>query len=390
MKAVLRRTEPGRRAEDVLGSATSSSAASARGDGRGRAGRADGEGVRPARLAPRAPGRRVLARAAARPGLGDDVLGRDADGRRPRRAGPAQARPPGADPDRARRRATRPSAGEPPVAAVRGDRGRGRALGRARVRDRRASSRRDARSSATRSATCARQADLLASASGLALPVRAAREPAEPFLARQDERVVKAPLDGRRRTSPAGRAAACARTAARRDDHGRRDEATSTPRGTSAPAALVLLRPTASSTSAWRPTSRGCCSARSRRLAGRDRGLPARPGGRAAGRPRRRGEPQARRTARRPSTCPSRARASSPCSPSPSTTWPCSSRRRARRSGTFLLSVSHELKTPLTAIRGYAEGLAEGASRPTRPPRRSSARRPGSSASSATSSTSRG
>ena len=36
--------------------------------------------------------------------------------------------------------------------------------------------------------------------------------------------------------------------------------------------------------------------------------------------------------------------------------------REAERN--FLLSVSHELKTPLTAIRGYAEGLADGAFEP--------------------------
>jgi len=39
-----------------------------------------------------------------------------------------------------------------------------------------------------------------------------------------------------------------------------------------------------------------------------------------------------------------------------------SASREAERN--FLLSVSHELKTPLTAIRGYAEGLADGAFTP--------------------------
>ena len=56
--------------------------------------------------------------------------------------------------------------------------------------------------------------------------------------------------------------------------------------------------------------------------------------------------------------------------------------REAERA--FLLSVSHELKTPLTAIRGYAEGLREGVLPRTRPRRRSSASRCGSSGSSAT------
>ncbi len=36
----------------------------------------------------------------------------------------------------------------------------------------------------------------------------------------------------------------------------------------------------------------------------------------------------------------------------------------ASRSGSFLESVSHELKTPLTSIRGYAEAIDEGAVAP--------------------------
>ena len=63
--------------------------------------------------------------------------------------------------------------------------------------------------------------------------------------------------------------------------------------------------------------------------------------------------------------------------------------REAERN--FLLSVSHELKTPLTAIRGYAEGLADGAFEPDEAARTIMRRVAGaSSGSSATCSTSRG
>ena len=61
--------------------------------------------------------------------------------------------------------------------------------------------------------------------------------------------------------------------------------------------------------------------------------------------------------------------------------------REAERN--FLLSVSHELKTPLTAIRGYAEALEDGAVTPKRRPRRFARKRGGSSGSCATCSTSR-
>ena len=63
--------------------------------------------------------------------------------------------------------------------------------------------------------------------------------------------------------------------------------------------------------------------------------------------------------------------------------------REAERS--FLLSVSHELKTPLTAIAGYAEALRDGAVGAERGGRDDLAPRPsGSGGSSATCSTSPG
>ena len=58
----------------------------------------------------------------------------------------------------------------------------------------------------------------------------------------------------------------------------------------------------------------------------------------------------------------------SPRSPARSTRWPQQLAASRESERNFLLSVSHELKTPLTAIRGYAEGLAEGAFEPRTPP----------------------
>ena len=104
IKAILRRSEQ-RNEDEVLVCARGRPAPRlARGDGRRRAGRADEQGVRPARVLPRASRHRPLARAAARSRLGDDVPRRHAHGRRARRAAAAQARRPGGDPDRARRR----------------------------------------------------------------------------------------------------------------------------------------------------------------------------------------------------------------------------------------------------------------------------------------------
>ena len=78
----------------------------------------------------------------------------------------------------------------------------------------------------------------------------------------------------------------------------------------------------------------------------------------------RRREPRARRRRDADAAAGGGRAASSPRSRRRSTRWPSSSPTSRESERNFLLSVSHELKTPLTAIRGYAEGLGEGAFTP--------------------------
>ena len=126
--------------------------------------------------------------------------------------------------------------------------------------------------------------------------------------------------------------------------------------------ALVLMRPTSLAASAWRPHVEGLLIGAL--AAGVLAALAAFLLARAISRPGRGASPT--RRARSPrsapsSRCPRRAPASSPRSRAPSTRWRSGSREARAAERRFLLSVSHELKTPLTAIRGYAEMLAEDA-----------------------------
>ena len=145
----------------------------------------------------------------------------------------------------------------------------------------------------------------------------------------------------------------------------RQAPSTSTPTARSRPRGLLLLEPSHRGTS-WRlvparPVARRRGRGRRSPRCSRSRS-PARSCGRSGGSPTRARAlaPRGRRRIR----CRPRARRSSQRSRRLSTTWRSSSPTRVRAERDFLLSVSHELKTPLTAIRGYAEGIADGAFTP--------------------------
>jgi two-component system sensor histidine kinase BaeS len=184
----------------------------------------------------------------------------------------------------------------------------------------------------------------------------------EPFLERQNERVVRVPLDGSSELLPSDRAALLRR--------GARLDGTLQTDGTRYfySARLVrnrgymLLRPTSATESAWRPQVRGLmlAAAGTAALAFVFAFLLAR----AISRPVRRVAEATRGLAASPESTP-RLPVEGPrelqllAESFNELAVQLAKAREAERA--FLLSVSHELKTPLTAIRGYAEGLGEGA-----------------------------
>ena len=182
------------------------------------------------------------------------------------------------------------------------------------------------------------------------------------FLDRQDELVVPVPLDGSDDLLPPDRAAQLRR--------GARLDGTIESGGTRYLYAArlvkgkgyILLRPASSTNSAWRPHIEGLAIAAfaTAALAGLIAFLLAR----AIARPVRRVAEATRGLASSTTETPlvpvEGARELALLAESfNEVAIALSKAREAERA--FLLSVSHELKTPLTAIRGYAEGLGEGA-----------------------------
>ena len=182
------------------------------------------------------------------------------------------------------------------------------------------------------------------------------------FLDRQDERVVQVPLNGTSPLLPPERAAQLRRgvklDGTMEEDGTRYLYAARLVNGKG----FILLRPASSTNSAWRPHLEGLLLAAftTAALAALIAFLLAR----AISRPVRRVAVATRALADSTSTPPhvpvEGARELALLAESFNDVAVALARAREAEQA-FLLSVSHELKTPLTAIRGYAEGVAEGA-----------------------------
>jgi two-component system sensor histidine kinase BaeS len=207
----------------------------------------------------------------------------------------------------------------------------------------------------------AHQADLLAGRERLALLPFAHLEGLRPFLARQDERVVAAPLD-----RPSDYLSA---SDVRRLRSGSRVEGTVRLQGSDwffaarpvAGRAFVLLRPKRLGWTAWSPFVEGLLIAgvAGAALAAAAAFLLAR----VIARPVRRVAAASRSLARgaRPEPVPPEGADELIVLASSFNDLAEQLERAKAAERSFLLSVSHELKTPLTAIRGYAEAIADGA-----------------------------
>jgi two-component system, OmpR family, sensor kinase len=194
------------------------------------------------------------------------------------------------------------------------------------------------------------------------VPFSRLRSLQENFLDRQDERIAEVSLDGSSSLLPPERAALVRR--------GVRLDGTLSEDGTRYLYAarlvngkgFVLLRPASSTTSAWRPHIEGLVAAAAvtAALAALIAFLLAR----AIARPVRRVAEATRGLASSTTAPPlvpvEGARELAVLAESFNEVAVALARAREAEQA-FLLSVSHELKTPLTAIRGYAEGLGEGA-----------------------------
>lgn len=210
----------------------------------------------------------------------------------------------------------------------------------------------------------ARQADALAQRERLAIFPFAQLSSLNASLALQDERVVKAPLDGSSRYLPGARASDVRRgerVQGRVSVDGAEYFYAARPVDRSA---LVLLRPTSAGSTAARPYLQGLALAAlaGAALAAFISFLLAR----AISRPVRRVAEASRSLAdgRSPDPVPVEG-ARELALLATSFNDMASQLARARDTErSFLLSVSHELKTPLTAIRGYAEAASEGAISP--------------------------